>query len=206
MKLFRNLIKLCFGNRGDTAPIIIVSGLPRSGTSLMMQMLEAGGAQLITDNIRKADRHNQRGYYELEAVKRIQKNGTPFLNNASGRVIKVISALLKFLPQDKDYKVIFMTRDIDEILRSQSKMINSENGTIDPGHEAKMKEKSQAHLDKTLIALSEYSHMFFLIVEYKELIENPLNSTNVICDFLELDLDRKMMAHIIDPDLYHQRM
>jgi hypothetical protein len=96
--------------------IIVVSGLPRSGTSLMMQMLEAGGQTVLVDHVRKADSDNPEGYYEYEAVKDLSKGETVWLAEAQGKAVKVISALLEFLPVEYTYRVIFMRRRIPEIL------------------------------------------------------------------------------------------
>jgi hypothetical protein len=110
--------------------IILVSGLPRSGTSMMMQMLEAGGIELIVDHIRKADENNLRGYYELEKIKQLNKDSS-WLENAYGKAIKVVSMLLYQLPMNKKYKIIFMTRKMDEVLASQNKMLKSRGQPAD---------------------------------------------------------------------------
>ncbi|MCA1601952.1 MAG: sulfotransferase [Acidobacteria bacterium] len=103
--------------------IIIVSGLPRSGTSMMMRMLEAGGINVLTDGIRKADEDNPEGYYEVELVKTLkQQSDKLWLGDARGKAVKVISALLDTLPQSYRYKVIFMNRNLAEVIASQNKM------------------------------------------------------------------------------------
>src|SRR5262249_57423273 len=95
--------------------IIIVSGLPRSGTSLMMQMLDSGGVEVVTDNVRAADTDNPRGYHELEKVKRINRDAS-WLPSARGKAIKMISQLLYDLPPSESYRIVFMDRDLDEVL------------------------------------------------------------------------------------------
>src|SRR5690348_9725375 len=102
--------------------ITIVSGLPRSGTSLMMQMLDKGGLEVVTDNIRIADRDNPRGYYEFEKVKTIKRD-TSWLPQTRGKAFKMISQLLYDLPSSEKYRIIFMERDMDEMLVSQEKML-----------------------------------------------------------------------------------
>ena len=97
--------------------ITIVSGLPRSGTSLMMQMLEAGGMPVLTDGIRDADEDNPRGYYELEAVKRT-KDDPAWLHGAPGKVVKMIYLLLYDLPTTYNYRIIFMRRPLSEVVAS----------------------------------------------------------------------------------------
>ena len=106
-------------------PVIIVSGLPRSGTSMMMKMLEAGGVSIMTDAIRQADVDNPKGYYEYERVKHLEKEtDKSYVREARGKALKVISFLLKDLPDDNYYRVIFMRRDLDEVIASQNKMLD----------------------------------------------------------------------------------
>ena len=105
------------------APFIIVSGLPRSGTSLMMQMLHCGGVPALTDNVRERDEDNPRGYYELEAVKRT-RNDASWLDDAAGRVVKLVHLLLYDLPPPRSYRVVFMKRDLNEVVRSQGVMLD----------------------------------------------------------------------------------
>ncbi|MFO7797483.1 MAG: phosphodiesterase, partial [Promethearchaeia archaeon] len=102
--------------------LVIVSGIPRSGTSLMMQMLQAGGVEILSDHKREADRSNPKGYLELEAVKKLGKDNS-CLKGETGKAVKVISHLLKFIPKNNEYKVIFMNRDINEVIKSQQKML-----------------------------------------------------------------------------------
>ncbi len=105
-------------------PIVIVSGLPRSGTSMLMNMLLDGGVPLLTDGIRNADHGNSRGYFEYEPVKALEKHGDlSWLPRARGKAVKIISFLLTWLPERYDYRVIFMQRDLDEIIASQNRML-----------------------------------------------------------------------------------
>lgn len=105
-------------------PIIIVSGLPRSGTSMMMSVLQAGGVPLLTDGVRAPDAGNPRGYFEFEAVKELDKHGDPaWLPSARGKAVKIISFLLTRLPENYDYRVIFMQRDLDEVIASQNTLL-----------------------------------------------------------------------------------
>src|SRR5437764_1475845 len=103
-----------------SSEIIVVSGLPRAGTSLMMQMLDNGGIEVLTDGVRAADTDNPRGYYELEKVKRLKQDAS-WLPQARGKVFKMVSQLLYDLPASEAYRVLFMERDFDEMLRSQEK-------------------------------------------------------------------------------------
>ena len=104
-------------------PITVVSGLPRSGTSMMMKMLEAGGVPLIIDNLRTSDEDNPAGYYEFEPVKKLGKGDSGWLADAQGKAVKVIAALLVHLPAAYTYQIIFMHREMSEILASQRKML-----------------------------------------------------------------------------------
>ena len=106
----------------DDKLINIVSGLPRSGTSMMMKILEAGGLDPLSDNLRVADEDNPKGYYEFERSKNL-KNDNEWLHLAEGKVVKLISELLFYLPDTKNYKVVFMMSSLDEILMSQNRSL-----------------------------------------------------------------------------------
>jgi hypothetical protein len=125
--------------------ICIVSGLPRSGTSLMMQMLEAGGMEVAIDYIRRADEDNPKGYYELEVVKRI-KEDTSWLDGMAGKVFKIVSMLLYYLPHDRYYKIIFMRRKMEEILASQHVMLLRQGKTPKTEQEADIRTLFEQHL------------------------------------------------------------
>src|SRR3954447_18868200 len=114
--------------------ITIVSGLPRSGTSLMMQMLDGGGVEVVTDHVRTADTDNPRGYYEYEQVKAIKRD-TSWLPATRGKAFKMVSQLLYDLPPAETYRIIFMERDLDEVLRSQEKMLTRLGRTPAPREE-----------------------------------------------------------------------
>src|SRR5262245_44885322 len=131
------------------APIVVVSGLPRSGTSMAMKMLEAGGVPIVTDGIRTADESNPKGDYEFERGKELEKNGDPaWLRDARGKAVKIISFLLTYLPDGYDYQVVFMNRDVDEVLASQNKMLVARGETGDPVDDEKMREVYRKHLEK----------------------------------------------------------
>src|SRR3954453_23767362 len=117
--LARFLRRLRYGR-----PIVVVSGLPRSGTSMMMQMLRAGGLELVTDAVRIADDSNPKGYFELEAVKDLDKGApAPWLADARGKAVKIVSSLIPYLPETSQYQVLFMTRNLDEVIASQNRML-----------------------------------------------------------------------------------
>src|SRR5258705_7795512 len=125
--------------------IKIVSGLPGWGTSMMMKMLTAGGLELLTDNIRAADEDNPKGYFEFERVKQIE-NDKAWLVDARGRVVKLISALLKHLPPSYNYKVIFMRRSMPEILASQRQMLIRRGEPADDVADDKMAAMFEKHV------------------------------------------------------------
>src|ERR1700675_612032 len=127
-------------SRGKVLMITIVSGLPRSGTSLMMQMLDAGGLPVLSDGERKADTDNPRGYLEWERIKQLPKQPA-LIAEAEGKVVKVISQLLLSLPEGHEYRVIFMQRPLPEVLKSQDEMLRR-RGTFDPNVDSSPIEES----------------------------------------------------------------
>jgi broad-specificity NMP kinase len=183
--------------------IIVVSGLPRSGTSMMMRILEKGGVKVLTDNIRKADKDNLKGYYELEKVKQLDRN-TSWLDSAEEKAVKIISALLKHLPTDRQYKVIFMERDIDEILASQKKMMERRGEEQGKVPDEVMARLFQKHLKETKEWLRANS-IETLYVNYNDVLEEPLPNLSKVNDFLSKDLDVENMVGVVDLDLYRQR-
>ena len=144
-KLFGNLFR-----KTDEQPVIIVSGLPRSGTSMMMAALKAGGIAIVTDQIRIADDDNPKGYYEFEPVKKLQEGDYSWLPETRGKAIKVISALLTDLPDGYTYKLIFMRRAMPEILASQRKMLVNRGEDPDAINDEDMAAYFEAHLGEII--------------------------------------------------------
>ncbi|MBU0678185.1 MAG: sulfotransferase [Verrucomicrobia bacterium] len=184
--------------------IYIVSGLPRSGTSLMMQMLEAGGIPPLTDSIRSADEDNPQGYYELEKVKRLRDDDS-WLNEAEGKVMKVISMLLYDLPNDREYKVVFMQRNMDEILASQQQMLKRRGNETDETDDMKMRLHFENHLSKLRQWIQHAPHINLLYCDYNQLLADPVEISQTISAFLGGDIDSAKMADAVNPDLYRQR-
>lgn len=182
--------------------IVIVSGLPRSGTSLMMQMLDRGGMDIVTDNIRIADPDNPRGYCELEKVKKIKQDAS-WLPQARGKAFKMVSQLLYHLPATEQYRILFMDRDLDEMLVSQEKMLKRLNRPAAPHQE--MKHHYTVHLDKLYKWLERQPHMRVLQVNYNELMEKPREVAQRVADFLDGRVDCEQMAQAVDPSLYRNR-
>ena len=132
----------------DKAVITVVSGLPRSGTSMMMQMLEAGGMEVLVDHVRTADADNVRGYYEFERVKQLEKGDHAWLVDALGKAVKIISALLVHLPAHYLYKIIFMHRKMEEILDSQRQMLTRRGEALETHSDEHMAMLFQKHLKR----------------------------------------------------------
>lgn len=185
--------------------IIIVSGLPRSGTSMMMKMLDAGGIPPLTDEIRAADADNPRGYYEFERVKKLDKGDTAWLAEAQGKAIKVISMLLKHLPPDYSYQVIFMQRHLEETLASQKRMLNHRDKPTDTVSDEEMKTLFQKHLQQIEAWLATQPNISVLYVNYNDLLADPTEHVPQINRFLGGQLDEEKMIEVIDPKLYRQR-
>jgi hypothetical protein len=186
-------------------PIVVVSGLPRSGTSMMMRMLESGGMSLVTDNIRQQDDDNPRGYYEVERIKDLSKEeDKSWLAEAQGKVIKVISFLLKDLPPDYDYKIIFMRRHLDEVLSSQAKMLDNRS-TQDQTEDRKMTENYQKHLKDAEFFMKYRKNFDAISVQYDEIVNNPKPNAEKINEFLGGKLDVAAMAAAVEGSLYRNR-
>lgn len=183
-------------------PIIVVSGLPRSGTSLMMQMLASGGVEVVTDHVRAADTDNPRGYYELEQVKKI-KQDLSWLPGTRGRAFKMISQLLYDLPASETYRVLFMERDLEEMLASQEKMLARLGRPAAPRDQ--IKQSYQLHLDRLHEWLARQPHMAVLRVSYNELVQRPTDEAQRVCEFLELTIGVERMLPAVDPSLYRNR-
>lgn len=184
--------------------ITIVSGLPRSGTSLMMQMLVAGGMQALSDGERRADVDNPKGYLEWERIKQLP-NDPGCIAEAEGKVVKAISKLLLSLPAGHEYRVIFMQRPLPEVLKSQDEMLRR-RGTykegVDPAVIAAAFEK---HLNEVYAWLDGKSYVKALRVPYHNVLSNPGEVAKQVSDFLEIPLDVDAMTQQVDGSLYRNR-
>jgi len=181
----------------DENQILIVSGLPRSGTSLMMQMLASTGINSLTDNKRTADISNPKGYFEYEPVKALQKDNS-WLGKAKGKSLKVVAPLLKFLDPAYRYKVIFMQRDLNEVIKSQQIMTGKDPNTLP----VRLLNSYEKQLKQIRIWDQKEPGVEILYVDYKEVIKNPDDSLNSITKFINYNLDAKKMKQVIDPKLY----
>jgi hypothetical protein len=186
-------------------PIVIVSGLPRSGTSMMMKMLEAGGLTVMTDAIRQADIDNPKGYYEYERVKNLEKETDKgYVREARGKVLKVISFLLKDLPDDNYYRVIFMRRHLDEVISSQNKMLDRRGEDSIQDRET-MAEAYRNHLAAVKILIRKRPNLEMLEFRYDEAVRNPKEAARSVNTFLGGKLDERAMSAVIDGELYRNR-
>ena len=185
--------------------VTIVSGLPRSGTSMMMKLLEAGGLPPLTDNLRTADEDNPKGYYEFERVKQLPKGDVAWLPDAQGKVVKVIAALLPYLPGGYHYRVVFIQRAMPEVLASQKQMLirrSEDPNKIPDDVLAKLFEK---HLKQVNDWVSQQPNVERLDVNYNEMLKNPQPFIAQIDAFLGHQLDKAKMAAVVDPSLHRQR-
>jgi hypothetical protein len=186
-------------------PIVVVSGLPRSGTSMLMKMLEAGGLPLVVDGQRVADEDNPKGYYEDERVKNLaQELDRGWLKAARGRAIKIISFLLKELPPQHNYRVVFMRRNLQEVLASQGKMLKRLGEASDTGDE-RMRELFENDLWKARYLLKHRPQFETLEVHYRDVLEKPAEQADRINRFLGGGLDVAAMSGVVDRELYRNR-
>jgi hypothetical protein len=183
----------------------VVSGLPRSGTSMMMRMLEAGGVPPLTDAMRDADEDNPTGYYEFEPVKSLETDST-WIDDARGKSLKVVSERLRHLPVDRRYRVIFMVRKIEEVLASQQKMLER-RGTASPDgpDDAKMEQILLRHIDDTVKWLEAQVNLQVLFVSFNQVFQKTREHVDRLIRFLGGDLDAEAMVAAVDPSLHRQK-
>ena len=184
--------------------ITIVSGLPRSGTSLMMQMLGAGGLPLLCDGQRVADTDNPRGYCEWERIKLLPKEPGCIVE-AEGKAVKVISQLLFALPVGHDYQIIFMHRPLPEVVSSQAEMIRRRGTSAPAVPEAALMAGLKAHLNQVNAWLAQKVSIRVNRVEYHSVLDNPRSAAENVQSFLQMNLDIESMARQVDRSLYRQR-
>jgi hypothetical protein len=184
--------------------ITLVSGLPRSGTSMMMQMLAAGGFPVLTDALRTADADNPRGYYEFEPVKRTRRDQR-WLDEAVGKAVKVVHLLLSELPKDRHYRVILMCRDMQEVVQSQAAMLAraGRQGAALPA--ARLAEVFARQLREVTAYLARGECFDVLEVTFETAVADPRAVARTVDRFLGGGLDRGAMAAVVDPSLYRQR-
>ncbi len=186
------------------APVIVVSGLPRSGTSMVMQMIVAGGVQAVTDGQRGADADNPRGYFEFERVKQLRTDKA-WLDDAAGKVVKVIHMLLPELPDDRAYRVVFLDRDLREVVQSQTTMLARSakaGGQLPP---ERLLAIYQAQLATVHAWLASRPNFVVLVIRHADLLQAPLEQAQKVNAFLGGALDESAMAAVVDRSLYRNR-
>lgn len=188
----------------DRSFITVVSGLPRSGTSMMMRMLEAGGVPPLVDHLRTADIDNPRGYYEFEPVKKTKQDAS-WLDDATGKVVKMVYQLLYDLPEGYEYRVLFMQRAIDEVLASQRKMLSRLGRASDDMSDIAMARIFRGQIDQCLRWLAERPHFDYLEVDYNQVLADPVRQVGAINVFLGGCLDTQAMRECVEPELYRNR-
>ena len=183
--------------------ITVVSGLPRSGTSMMMQMLHAGGHPCLTDALREADADNPRGYFEYEKVKQLRTDRS-WLPEAEGKAVKIIAQLLSALPSELDYRIIFMRRELGEVIASQNRMLDRQGRGGGDLSDERLCEifDQQLHQIEELLANRNIPTLY---VAHKAVLEEPTTIAQEVKDFLGQDLNLSAMVRVVDRDLYRQR-
>ncbi len=185
--------------------VIVVSGLPRSGTSMVMSMLKAADLPILSDHVRKADEDNPQGYFEFEKVKDLaEADDKSWLKDARGMAVKVISHLLKELPDENSYRIIFARRDLQEIITSQNIMLNRK-AEANPVDDAKAIELFRKHLVNVRLLVRHRPNLEMIELGYTEALDDPKNSAERINRFLGRKLNTSAMAAVVDRRLYRNR-
>ena len=186
-------------------PIIVVSGLPRSGTSMMMNMLAAGGIEPLTDDKRLPDADNIQGYFEHERVKGLEaEHDKSWLRAARGRAVKVVSHLLRSLPSDNRYRIVLALRDLREVVRSQNIMLERLKQPNPIGDDQAIRH-CERHLEGVRQLASVRSNFEMLEVPYAEVVESPVVWSQRIASFVGRKLDVQRMAAVVNGSLYRNR-
>ncbi len=185
--------------------VVVVSGLPRSGTSMMMKMLEAGGLDVVVDHIREPNQDNPQGYSEFERVKKLPEGDTAWLPEAEGKVVKIISALLTHLPDSHTYKVLFMNREMQEILASQRRMLINREEASDQMDDEEMAQLFEKHLREVYAWMEQHDNVAYMDVSYNVMLKDAQPVLERVVEFLDMPLDLEAMVAVVDPSLYRQR-
>ena len=184
--------------------VTIVSGFPRSGTSMMMQILQAGGMPVLCDDISRANEHNPRGYLEYSKTRTIVKDSS-WIKDAKGMAIKVMAVHLRFIPPEHNYRVIFMRRNVDEIIFSREIMSRKSGRSIAIG----VPEFNPEWYNRILNRCSEWmlsqNNIVTYYCDYNDMISNTKEGIDRLNDFLIPNLDTNAMISAVDPKLYRQR-
>jgi hypothetical protein len=186
-------------------PVVIVSGLPRSGTSMVMRMLQAGGLPICTDHERCADEDNPQGYFEHERVKDLEKEpDKSWIRQCRGKALKVISHLVTALPDENFYRIILARRDLQEVVASQNIML-ARRGQPNPVADAEAVELYRKHLLHVAMHIDGRPNMELLTIQHREALQDPLRCAQCIQRFVGRRLDTAAMARAVDARLYRNR-
>ena len=169
----------------------------------MMQMLAAGGMPLLTDQERKPDIDNPRGYCEWAPAKLLPKK-PGCIDEAEGKAVKVISQLLLSLPRGRDYKLIFMERPLPEVLASQDEMLKR-RGSVEPVDHVVLANAFRDHMREIVAWLEQREEIPLCRLGYRRVLSDPQGCAQTVRDFLQLDLNIEAMAREVDPSLYRNR-
>ncbi len=189
---------------GSTDYVTVVSGLPRSGTSMMMRMLDEAGVPAVSDKLRTADDDNPGGYYEFEPVKDLP-NDKSWVPGARGHAVKVIYKLVYELPADVDYRIVFMARHIEEVLTSQARMLARSGITVPEGDNAMFRQLFSKDLAAFKDWVTTQPNIRIAYIDYRRVLSEPRAVGEEIAAFLEQDLDVDAFAAVVDPQLYRNR-
>ncbi len=181
--------------------IVVVSGLPRSGTSLMMQMLHKGGLKVLTDENRKADKSNPKGYFEYDPVMSLQKDNK-WLHLAQNKSIKIVAPLLTFLDPKYRYKIIFMNRDLNEVVKSQQKMIGKDPDTLP----TRLFESYKKQLKQVETWKEREPGVELIYLYYKDVLNHTDEVVSKVISFVGVEMDKEAMANCIDKSLYRNKV
>jgi hypothetical protein len=185
-------------------PIVVVSGLPRSGTSMMMRMLEQGGMPILSDGVRTADESNPRGYFEFTPVKELgTSRDVGWLADARGKAVKVVSSLLEHLPGHYNYRVIFMRRDLDEVIASQNTMLARRGEPVTAS--ADLRQTFETHLRRVLGLAARRQGFALVEVSYADALSRPADQAARVARFVGHRLDTAKMASAVEEPLYRNR-
>ncbi len=199
-----NHLTIDVSKKMDRKYITVVSGLPRSGTSMMMRMLDEGGIDAVTDRVREADVDNPKGYYEFEPVKKT-KDDASWVPTAVGKSVKMVYMLLYDLPADVDYRVVFMRRHLDEVIASQNVMLERRGKSQGGMSGDVLKSTFEAQIKKCSDWLTQQPNFKTLYVDYNEVLKTPQSPVDAINVFLGGNLNTQAMLTVVDPSLYRRR-
>ena len=184
--------------------IVIVSGLPRSGTSMMMQMLAAGGLQPFTDDRRQPDDDNPRGYFEHEQATRLRRDAS-WIPDARGKVVKIVAPLLPHLPAGEEYRIVLMLRNLDEVIASQRQMLARLQRKGAALGDTALRRAYAGHLVAVQQWLQSRPEIAILPVDYASTVADPVATASRLAGFLGLPFDAKAAGEAVAPSLRRQK-